>query len=328
MMSPTFRARMIYLLRLTFVVGLLAFMVWTMNSNELLESLRDLDIQFFGLAFLFLSIEATIRSYNWGLLLRCKGSRFNLRTLIYAYVTGSFYGFFVPSSFGTDVSRAIALNRQTSVRIEDAAVSVVALNVLALLCLCTTAAVSAFGLWVFGPRTAALLIIGVISTGGLATFIVLYLTRNLWIRSLHVPGKLEKLKAKIVKMIQAFTVFGSHPGLMVRVTGLNFVIQVLASLTVFSIALSLESEISFLYFLLFMPMVAIARLVPASIANFGGEQGVFVFLFSLINVASEEIFLISVLLSAVSMLFILAGGLVYLIGMLKNKQANPLSLDS
>lgn len=322
-MSPSLRSRLLYILRLLFVIGLLGVMVWTMNSGKLLEKLREVEFKFIGLAFLFLTIEATIRSYNWGLLLRCKGSRFSLPVLIYAYVTGSFYGFFVPSSFGTDVSRAVALNRQTSVRIQDAAVSVVALNVLALLCLCTTAAVSAFGLWTFGPRTPALLLIGTVAAGGLITFCSLYLTRHIWIRGLHLPGKLEKIKKKVVELIEAFTVFGSHPLLMVRVTLLNFIIQILASLTVFSIALSIHSDIAFLYFLLFMPMVAIARLVPASIANFGGEQGVFVFLFSLVNVVPEEIFLISMLLSAVSLLFILAGGLVYLAGLLKQAKPSP-----
>jgi uncharacterized protein (TIRG00374 family) len=317
------RARLFYVLRILFVVALLATMVVTLNSGEMLETLRGIEIRYFGMAFLFLTIEATIRSVNWGMLLRCKGHALPLHILIYAYVTGSFYGFFVPSSFGTDVSRAIALNRQRSVRIQDAAVSVVALNVLALLCLCTTAAVSSFGLWTFGTRTPALLILGTIATGGLISFLGLYLTRGFWIRRLHLPGKLEKVKGKIVSMIEAFTVFGSHPVLLVKVTVLNFLIQILAGLTVYSMALAIGSDIPFLYFLLLMPMVAIARLVPASVANFGGEQGVFVFLFSLVNVAAEEIFLISMLLSTVSLLFILAGGLVYLAGILKQRHAMP-----
>jgi hypothetical protein len=100
---------------------------------------------------------------------------------------------------------------------------------------------------------------------------------------------------------------------MIQVALLNFVIQFLASCTVYTVSQSIGSDIPFLYFLMFMPMVAISRLIPVSVAGLGAEQGVFVFLFALVSVPSEEVFVISVLLSTASLLHIVAGGIVYFI---------------
>lgn len=303
-----------FIAKLVLVAGLLSFMVWKLNPVELQERFSSVDVGIFALTFVFLTIESAIRSTTWGLLLKCNGLSFKLPSLLYAYITGSFFGFFMPSSFGTDVSRAVALERQTHANLKDAGLSVVALNVLALLCLCTTAGVAAIGLWLFREHSPVLLLLGAIAFGGLFAFFVLFASRKWWIPKLHFKGKLEKISTKIIAILNAFEVFPSHPGKMLQVTILNFVIQFLASCTVYSVAKSIGSEIPFIYFLMFMPMVAIARLVPSNIANYGAEQGVFVFLFSLVGVAADDVFVISILLSTASLLHIAAGGLVYFIG--------------
>lgn len=311
---PLLSARWKFIAKLLIVTGLLSAMVHHLNSRRLGDLFASVQVGIFSLTLVFLTIESVVRSANWGLLLQCSGLKFRIRSLLYAYITGSFFGYFVPSSFGTDVSRAVALERQTHVEMKDAAVSVVALNVLALLCLCTTAGVSAVGLWLVKGHSPVLLILGAVAFGGLAAFCLLFGTRRLWIPRLQLKGRLEKLSSKLIGLLEAFEVFTTHPQKMAQVTVLNFVIQFLASCTVYSVARSIGSEIPFLYFLMFMPMVAITRLIPSNIANFGTEQGVFVFLFALVQVPSEQVFVISVLLSTASLLHIVAGGVVYLMG--------------
>lgn len=302
------------LLRLLFVVGLLGFMVIKLDPAALWKILKGVDLRLFCMVFVFLSIEATLRSLNWGQLLRCKQVDLPLPKILYAYITGSFFGYFLPSSLGTDVSRFIALSKQTAIKMKDAAVTVVALNVVMLLSLTLTAGLSAAGLAAVVEGKLPFILIAAAAFSGMIVFGLVLRHREKLRRSLRMKGRAEKVLEKIWKLVDAFTVFEQHPAMLLKVFGNAFLIQILASLNVYFIALSLDREISILYCLLFMPIIAISRLIPISIAGFGAEQGIFVALFALVGVAPEEIFLISVLLSSASLLFIVAGGVIYLLG--------------
>ncbi|WFB37307.1 lysylphosphatidylglycerol synthase transmembrane domain-containing protein [Kiritimatiellota bacterium B12222] len=306
-------AKLFPILRILFVVGLLSFMILKMGQDKIWELLKSVNYSLFALVFVFLSIEAVLRSYNWSILLKCKGVHLPLRKITYAYITGSFFGYFVPSSLGTDVSRFIALSKQTAIRMEDSVVTVVALNITGLIALLLSAGLSASGLAFVMEEKLPFILIGAGSLTGIVAFSLIVYNREKLRTLIQFKGKLQKIVDKIWKMVDAFTVFEKHTPLLIKVFGLSFVIQILATLSVYTISLSLHSEISILYFFLFMPMIAISRLIPISIAGFGAEQGIFVSLFLLVGVDPTESFLISTLLSSAAMLFIVAGGLVYVI---------------
>lgn len=305
---------LISVLRILFVVGILSFMVIVLDPKELWEKLKTIRLPLFCMVFVFLSIEASLRSINWGQLLRCKGVDLPFRKIFYAYITGSFFGYFIPSSLGTDVSRFIALSKQTSIKMSDSAVTVVALNVVMLLSLALTAGLSAVGLAFVMTEKLPFILIAVAALSGILVFFLVLGHRETLRKRLTFSGKIQKGIDKIWKLIDAFTVFEQHTLMLLKVFGNAFLIQILATLNVYFISLSLQSEIPILYIFLFMPIIAITRMVPINIANLGAEQGIFVALFALVGVPPEEIFLISVLLSSASLLFILAGGLVYLFG--------------
>jgi glycosyltransferase 2 family protein len=317
-------AKLFPFLRMLFVAGLLSFMVIKLDPKALWEILKTVQLPLFCMVFVFLSIEATLRSINWGQLLHCKGVDLPLRKIFYAYITGSFFGYFLPSSLGTDVSRFIALSKQTSIKMADSAVTVVALNVVMLLSLALTAGLSATGLAFVVDEKLPFILIATGALFGIVMFFLIFRNRETLRRRLKFSGKLQKIIDKIWKLVDAFTVFEQHTPMLLKVFGNAFLIQILASLNVYFISLSLHSEIPILYIFLFMPIIAISRLVPISIAGFGAEQGIFVALFALVGVAPEEIFLISVLLSSASLLFIVGGGLVYLFGE-SFKISNPLT---
>ncbi|MCC5850439.1 MAG: flippase-like domain-containing protein [Verrucomicrobia bacterium] len=309
----TLKSRLFSLFRFVFVVCLLGFLIQKIDLENLRGVVNNIEHHYFFLVFLLWGMEATVRAYNWGLLLRCKGVRVPFRQIFYAYITGSFFGYFVPSSFGTDVSRFIALSKQTTIRMADAAVSVVALNVVSLLSLAATVSISALVLMLYMDETLILALVSLGAFSGIVTFCLLFHYRNALKAKFPVKGKLAKPVGKFWSMVDAFSVFEQHYKLLTKVLGLTFVIQIIATLIVYSIALAVQSDIHILFIFLFMPIIAISRLIPLSIANLGAEQGIFVFLFALVGVPEAETFTISVLLSTSAMLFILFGGVVYLV---------------
>jgi len=310
---PSWKKRLFSLFKLVFVVGLLAFLVRKIELDNLRGVLGNIEPRFFIGVFLLWGLEASVRTYNWGLLLRCKEVRLPFLKLFYAYITGSFFGYFVPSSFGTDVSRFIALSRQTTVRMSDAALSVLALNLVSLLSLAFTLCISALVLTRFLDQTLLLILLSLSAGGGLVVFALLVRFRETLRRMFPPKGKLEKPVTKIWSLIDAFRVFEHHPVLLAKVFGISLLIQGIAAMIVYTIAAAVQSEIHLLFILLFMPVIAISRLIPLSIANLGAEQGIFVFLFGFVGVSEAESFTISVLLSTSAMMFILFGGIVHLL---------------
>ncbi|MCC5843629.1 MAG: flippase-like domain-containing protein [Verrucomicrobia bacterium] len=298
-------------MKLTFVVGLLAFLIQKIELDNLRDVVQHIEPQFFVWIFLLWGLEASVRTYNWGLLLRCKEIKLPFPKLFYAYITGSFFGYFVPSSFGTDVSRFIALSRQTPVRMADAALSVLALNLVSLLSLACTLCISALVLTRFLDQTLLLLFLSLAAGGGLVVFALLVRFRETLRRAFPPQGKLEKPITKIWSLIDAFRVFENHPALLLKVFGISLLIQIIAAMIVYTLAAAIQSDVQLLFIFLFMPVIAISRLIPLSIANLGAEQGIFVFLFSFVGVSEAESFTISLLLSTSAMIFILFGGLVH-----------------
>jgi uncharacterized protein (TIRG00374 family) len=309
----TLKRKLFSFFKAVFVMALLVFLVRKIELENLKEVVRHIKPRFFLWVFFLWGLEASVRTYNWGLLLRCKGIRLPFFQLFYAYITGSFFGYFVPSSFGTDVSRFIALSRQTPVKMGDAAISVLALNLVSLLGLASTLCVSALILTRFLEQTLFLRLLSLAAGGGIVVFGLMVYFRETFRRWFPPRGKLEKPLTKLWSLIDAFRVFENHPVLLTRVFLISLVIQGIAATIVFTLAAAIQSDVSFLFILLFMPVIAISRLIPLSIANLGAEQGIFVFLFSLVGVSEAESFTISVLLSTSAMLFILFGGVIHLL---------------
>jgi hypothetical protein len=80
----------------------------------------------------------------------------------------------------------------------------------------------------------------------------------------------------------------------------------------YSVSVALNLNIPLSYFLLFIPVVAIGRLVPVSMLGFGAEQGIFVSLFYQVGVAPAEAFAVSLMASVINLILIMLYGFLYL----------------
>jgi glycosyltransferase 2 family protein len=305
------KTKFFLIVRILFVLGLLTWLLYRMDPGQIAGMLRELQFLYFVPVFALITLESLFRCYNWMLLLRCKGAKIRFSSILYAYLAGAFFGTFIPSSMGVDLTRFLFLSRSSKVRTQDAAVTVVALNVLSLLILCITVSVCAL---LLAPRVEFSSFLYFLAAGSFAApvgFCLVYYFQTP-LRT-AVSSKLRgRILDKIWALVESFSVFQHHYLLLGKVGILTLLNLLLSVLTVYFISLATYGDIPFFYFLLLMPVINLTRLIPHSIAGLGGEQGIFVFLFTSFGFREEAIFLISLFLSASVMLFILSGGLLYL----------------
>lgn len=304
--------------RILFVIGLLIWLVRKIEVSNLVNLLKDVQLVYFIPVFFLIGLESAIRSYNWMLLLRCRGITLKFGHVLYAYLAGAFFGTFIPSSMGVDLTRFLFLRRYRDVRTQDAAVTILALNVIALLVLCLTVSVSALLLARQVEFSALLLLLSASSLSAVLGFCALYYFQKP-IRSKLEPLFSGKLASKVWSVLDAFSFFQHHYALFGKVMVLSFMNLILSSLTVYFVSQAIYGGIPLLYFLLLMPVINLTRILPHSIGGLGGEQGIFVFLFTTFGFREDAVFLMSLLLSASVMLFMLSGGILYLIKTLTTK---------
>ncbi len=299
------------ILRLAVAAGLMFFLLRRIGLEQLCTVLETRQPFYFLLLVALVCLDAVLRASNWGALLGTRGHNLRLREMIFNYMAGAFFGTFIPSSLGTDVTRAVLVSRRNGVGAGDSALAMIVLNLMGLLALSLIGIVSA--LILLGIHNGYKLPLLIVAMCG--SFLALFPL----LMSGHIPfsgklGQYRRLQAvlgKLMEMSAALAAFKGHRLVMKRVLLVSILNQAIAISMVFIAACALGVDVSLLFCIAVVPVIAISRLVPISIAGLGGEQGIFVLLFAQAGVAEAEAFMISLTVTFANLGLALLGGLVY-----------------
>jgi uncharacterized membrane protein YbhN (UPF0104 family) len=255
-------------------------------------------------------VDLVLRAFNWRALLETRTSRLPLVEAVRNYLVGGFLGSVIPSSLGTDVSRAIVVSRRHGVSVQDASLAVVVLNLVGLLATCIMALFgSALLLAAGGDSTILWGIVPVCVT----YLLVFPLLLRGWMPDARRPGwpRLERVLTRVSRFSAALRAFRTDRKALASVLGIALLNQFLGIVMVFTISQALNAGVAFFYFLAFVPIMTLSRLIPLSVAGLGAEQGVFVLVFAQAGVPAAQAFLISLILSVTNFTFVLLGGGIY-----------------
>ena len=304
------KKRLFAFLRFLLAVGLVLFLVNHIGLEQLALVLSSLNPAYFALLYGILLLDAVLRAYNWSLLLRTRDHFLPIWEMLYNYLVGAFWGTFIPSSFGVDISRTFLIARRNEIKMRDSALALLVLNMIGLLALCIIAFFSAF------------LLLNVLDDPAIVWLIVPICLAYVMLFPFLMRGwmpdgkrfqlfKLEPLLARIRQFSTALRTFKNHRATMIGVLIIAFLNQILGILIFYTVSLALDINVPFILFLTYVPIITLSRLIPFSIAGLGAEQGIFVFLFAQSGVPAAEAFLISFILSVTNISFTLLGGGIY-----------------
>jgi len=306
------KRRALNALKIVLAVALLVYLVVGIGLARLGLVLRSFDVRYFALIYGLQVMDLFLRAANWRALLQTRHVRVPLVETIRHYLVGGFLGSVIPSSLGTDVGRAYQVAQRHRITVQDVSLAIVVLNLVGLLATCLLALVGA-ALWVArGGNPAILWGIVPIAAGYVALFPFLL---GGWIPEHSRPGwpRVERVLAMIGGFSAALRAFRGDRRAMATVLGIALLNQFLAVVMVFSTSQALHAGAEFTSFVALVPMMTLSRLIPASVAGFGAEQGVFVLLCSQAGVPAATAFLISLTLSLTALTFVLLGGAIYAI---------------
>jgi len=299
------------LIRGAFSIGLIVLIVMNLDTSELGETLAAVSIAtLIGLTAIDLFLRI-LSAYRWHVLFRCTNSSAAFSETARITFVASFLGQALPGVIGVEALRVYGLAR-SSADAAGAFASVVADRVFGLLSL----VLLMFAGLIIGPHELqSLVLVPALTAFAILVIAVLLLmipvTRHLFEQSLP-SALLNKVKHWIDQVYDCFDHYKARPGLLAYSLVLALSFQILRVCLFFAAALMIGESPSFIYFVVLVPIVMFAALLPISISGLGVREAGLVVLFSRFDVMdSAPAFTIAILVFVSGFLSTLPGGWIY-----------------
>ncbi|GJD16566.1 conserved hypothetical protein [Rivularia sp. IAM M-261] len=310
----------------TFIsIGILAIVFTHIDISKTWQQFQSLSLPFVTFALIYYTICQWLSCLRWQVIIRSTGKYISINSLLSSYFAGMFLNIFLPGSFGGDIYRIYRITKETHDS-EAALVSVFlerltglfALSALAILGL--PAAIRVVGRW-----DVILIFFGCV--GALVGGVILIVSPQLLIivePSLNKFG-LRSVAVRFSKIQIILRHFAKDRRALIISVLLSFVLMLAIVYYHYLVATQLKIPISYLELLVFIPIIAVITLLPISLGGLGLKEGLWVYLFSRINLAVEQALLLSVTITMLSWFLSLPGGIILLLdssGLQHIKQAD------
>lgn len=311
------RRRASTILKIGVTIGGFAYIITKMDFGQILSTLVETDWLFAILALMMITASLFLRAYRWQILLQGLGVTIGFKRLANLYFVGNFFNAFLLSGFGGDVMRVLEASRNVPTSIAAGTVLVDRLTGLLMLFVMGLLALP------FRPEgfssELTWMVAGVSAVGLVAGFVLLEgsLIRRFdrWL-----PKKLSPIgDGPIAQLLAA-----------VQGSGWTAVLKALAISTLFNLVLvgwwwitgkSLGFDISYGYYLLVIPILAISLLVP-SVSGLGVRENIAPFLFEPVGLLSEEAVALSFLVFFLMRISSLFGAPLYIASLWRQNHAD------
>ena len=308
------RQNIIQILKWIVSIAILWWLVTSFDFSMLGQSIGNAKLGFIVFALVIGFANICLSVYRWKVSLSVQEIQAPFGSLLSSTLVSGFLGFLLPS-FGEDAVRGYDLYKFTTKRGVNIAASILFERICGLLGHVLIGGTAlAFYHDQIANRTivhAALVMYALIIV---ALLIVFNATLSRWfVGTLRRFPMLEKIADKVKSLTEAVHLYRSDKSAWVRVLGLSFLFQFSGFLYFYVIAQALSIDVGFATFALLVPIVIILSLMPISVGGLGVKEGLFVLLFTQLGVSKANAFLISAVGSALHLLFVLLGGLVFLL---------------
>ena len=298
-------------IRGTVSIGLILLIVTNLDTSELGKALAAVSI---ATLVVLTAVDLFLRilsAYRWHVLFRSTNSSAAMSETVKITFVASFLGQALPGVIGVEALRVYGLARSS----DDAAgafASVVADRGFGLLSLVL---VIFAGLFLGPPELHSLVLVPALIAFAIlvvaVSLLMIPLTRNLF-ESILPNVLLNKVKHWIDGVYACFDRYKARPGLLAYSLVLAVSFQIVRVILFYVAALLIGESPAFIYFVVFVPIVMFAALLPISISGLGVREAGLVVLFTRFDVMdSAPTFTIAILVFVSGLLSTLPGGWIY-----------------
>ncbi len=312
---------------ISIILLVLLFKFNKIDIRNLTNDIKGADKLLLGTGFAVFFLMYFLGFLRWQMLLKAASIQIPLRKLISSFSGGIFFSIFLPSTIGGDVVRSADLAEHTK-----KAKEVVATVFLDRLSGYIGLVIVILPAIIFGNNLIhdKVVFSSVFMITALLVIVLLIFFNNFLYsritKFLSAPGA-GKIKEMLKDMHREIHVFRRHKKTIIYNLILSTVIQVIAPVSIYFIALSLGIKINFIYFLIFLPIIGAITLIPISIGGLGLRESLFVVYFAKAGLVKQLALAMSLLSFSFVVIYGAMGGLIYVLTVhhrrIQHNQSSP-----
>lgn len=293
-------------------LGLVAFLFHKLGIRNVAEQLLSVNLYWLALGILIFSISNIFGSYQWHTLLKIRGIKLPFIKVLYFYYTGLFFNNFLLGYVGGDAVRIYDITKSTG-KNSDAFSSVLFDRFIGF-CVSSTMALFAALYWMNLFSSGKILISVIIIFLYLLAMLVLFFNKRL-IDKLSAFFKFflpMKVKMKVKEIYMGINEYRHHKLMLIKVIMISLLVQGMRIFVHYFSARAIGVCINPIYFIIFVPIIALLSSLPISIGGIGVRESSGVALFSSIWSIQTDIVAFEFLAYIIGIIGTLPGGIVFI----------------
>jgi glycosyltransferase 2 family protein len=309
-----FRRLLAAVAKLLLSVGLMAFVLRDTSLTSLWNMFRRVQPSWILAAMSMHGLVLAVSVWRWHVLLGAQHVRVPARTLAESFWVALFFNNFLPSNIGGDVVRIADTSRPAGSKTLATMVILVD-RVLGLFALTSVGAMGALSARAMGIDIPGTLWIEIGALATLALCVLLFFAPSVLdlalspVRALGHPWVVEKL----VTLQETLARFRARPSALAGALAGALIVQAVVVAFYTLTARSLSIPLPLVMAGVLVPVAMVVQMAPVSINGFGLREAVFSFFFVRFGLSVEAAVAVSLLGTALIMLFSLGGGALFLL---------------
>ena len=303
--------------RFVFSGIILFYLLRKIDFDALEERLSSLRLEYIIIAIVPGILEMILKSLKWQMLLKVKNISTPLTEIIKIYYVSGFLSKFLPSSLSIDFFRTYSLSKQIN-NAHDSISTVFIDRIIGILSLIF---VVSFGIlaikteFVDNALISIIILICICLLGitlSLLLFTPLLVILEPLLRKLRIKNfDGEKITRTLREIYKSIISFRQYKSTVFNVFIVSIFFQMNRIAITYIVALALDIDIGFPYWVVIVPLVTLATMLPIAVGGLGVREGAFVFFLNQLGVNVSTAFALSLVIFFLGNLLILPGLIFY-----------------
>lgn len=277
-------------------IGFLTFLMSKLHPETLIGEFKKIKIGYFFVATIFYIFTMYFSTKRWAYFIKVKKS---FKELFELYMIGTFFNLFMPGTVGGDAIKAYYLYKGSQKK-GDSLVSVFMERYMGL---CGLIFIAAVGLLAGYKYIAGSFIIPL-----MLAILISFITASLIV--VFFPYEIFYKKLKGVR--ETIRIYLTDFRTVTHTFMLSLFVQGIGIWVVYLLGLSMDINVSFSTYLIFIPIISVISMVPISFSGVGVREYSFLYLFGVVGVSKEKAVSLSLLWFLVMIITGLIGMFYYL----------------
>ncbi len=305
------------ILKLAITSGLFLILFRNLGFGNIMGRILYADHWYFFMAIAVFLLSMILSAIQWDILLRHQGVELGIMSAFNLYMIGHFFNNFLPGALGGDVVKVYRL-RQDIKRGKEALAATFFDRFAGLFMLCFFAIISALYLYFFMNLSIRhhlyryiIILFGLFFISLFIIFsrrisVFLY---DVMLKNINPFGMRDRIK----DLHNFLHLYRGNKVLYVKVIILSTVTQFLRIGVHYLAAKAVGFDVGFVYFLIFVPLIALSASLPISFGGLGVREGLGKFLFGFVSPDGALAVATQFLASLVGIIVSLIGGIIFVI---------------